>query len=319
MVKRAFLLLALPALLLAGCDFFTASLFPGYLAQTDKSFDLGSKIDGFLIGLGSADYRWYSQAFVLTTGTGADYGGVLIEIDSLPAKLLLMADAAGNLQQLPDPAGGFGRLRLRDAVNEFVVGQWHFAPGSLPSAIYSGGVSPDSFGFSNGSLNYLVYTSGALSINYQEFDSTWTSTGAADVATVDMYGNYDLRGVYYDPLGIAGREVTLVFFDSMYNRARVFFTPVSGYISPPLSTLTAYPFLDFNDVEASNVIYTRKGIVLADFDGNAVLKDFNGNDTGKSLDLGRSGEARVAFDVEGDTFYVFSPEKQMLYQGSTGW
>jgi hypothetical protein len=72
-------------------------------------------------------------------------------------------------------------------------------------------------------------------------------------------------------------------------------------------------------VEASNVIYTRKGIVLADFDGNAVLKDFNGNDTGKSLDLGRSGEARVAFDVEGDTFYVFSPEKQMLYQGSTGW
>jgi hypothetical protein len=54
MVKKAFLLLALPALLLAGCDFFTASLFPGYLAQTDKSFDLSSKIDGFLTGLGRA-------------------------------------------------------------------------------------------------------------------------------------------------------------------------------------------------------------------------------------------------------------------------
>jgi hypothetical protein len=318
MVKRALLLLALPALLLAGCSFFTASLFPGYLAQADKSFDLGSRIDGFLIGLGSADYRWYSQAFVLTTSTGADYGGVLIEIDSLPAKLLMMADAAGNLQQLPDPAGGFGRLRLRDAASEFVVGQWHFPPGSLPSAVYSGGVSSNSLGFSAGTLNYLVFTSGSLSITIQEFSSAWAA-GAGNAVTVDMYGNYDLRGVYYDPLGIAGREVTLVFFDSMYNRVRVFFTPLSGYVSPPLSALTAYPYLDFKDMEADNVIYTRKGIVLADFDGNAVLKDFNGNDTGKSLSLGRSGEARVAFDVEGDTFYVFSPEDQMLYRGNTGW
>jgi hypothetical protein len=319
MVKRASLLLALaPFLLLAGCGFFTASLFPGYLAQTDKSFDLGSKIDGFLASLGSTDYRWYSQVFVLTTGTGADYGGVLIEIDSLPAKLLLMADAAGNLQQLPDPAGSFGRLRLRDAAGEFVVGQWHFAPGMLPSALYSGGVSPDVLGFSAGTLNYLVFSSDGLNITYQEYTLAWAS-GPANPVVVDTSGNYNLQRAYYDPLGIAGREVALVFFDSMYNRVRVFFTPLTGYVGATLASLTAYPFLDFNDVDASNVIYTRKGIVLADFDGNAVLKDFNGNDTGKSLDLGQSGEARVAFDVEGDTFYVFSPEKQMLYQGNTGW
>jgi hypothetical protein len=82
-----------------------------------------------------------------------------------------------------------------------------------------------------------------------------------------------------------------------------------------LALSAAYP----TSAREASTALTRKGIVLADFDGNAVLKDFSGNDTGKSLDLGRSGEARVAFDVEGDTFYVFSPEKQMLYQGSTGW
>ena len=123
---------------------------------------------------------------------------------------------------------------------------------------------------------------------------------------------------------LAGREVILVFFNFNYNRVYVIFTPSTGWagggsLATPLATSAASPRRTFSDVEASNVIYTRKGIVLADFDGNAVLKDFNGNDTGKSLDLGQSGEARVAFDVEGDTFYVFSPEKQMLYQGNTGW
>jgi hypothetical protein len=53
MVKE-FLLLALPARC-RRVD-FTASL-PGY-SQTDKSFDLGSKIDG---SQSQHDYRWYSQ------------------------------------------------------------------------------------------------------------------------------------------------------------------------------------------------------------------------------------------------------------------
>ena len=65
MVRRAALLLLL-VLSLAGCGFFTASLFPGYLAQAEKSYELGSGIDNFLAGVGSADYRWHPQVFVLT-------------------------------------------------------------------------------------------------------------------------------------------------------------------------------------------------------------------------------------------------------------
>lgn len=318
MVKRAFLLLlALPALLLAGCSFFTASLFPGFLAQAEKSYDLGSEIDGFLGTLGGADYRWYSQVFVLTSDAGVDYGGVLIEIDSLPYKLLLMADPAGNVQQHADP--NFGRLRLRDVATEFVVGMWHFPPGDLPAALYNGTVGSE-YGFSDGANNYTVVTANSQEITYQKYDGAWGPLGGGNAVTVDMYSSCELRGLFYDPVGVAGQEVTLVFFDFSYNRVRVFFTPLAGYVTAgALAALTAYPALQFDEVDAGNVIYTRKGIVLADFDGSAVLKDFNGNDTGKKLDLGQRGEVRLGFDIEGDTFFVFSPEDQMLYRGKTGW
>ena len=67
------------------------------------------------------------------------------------------------------------------------------------------------------------------------------------------------------------------------------------------------------------MLYTRKGIVVADWNGRAVLMDFNGEDTGKGLDMGQRGEARLAFDLEGDNFYAFSSEDGMLYWGKTGW
>jgi hypothetical protein len=67
------------------------------------------------------------------------------------------------------------------------------------------------------------------------------------------------------------------------------------------------------------VIYTRKGIVLADYDGKAALMDFSGTETGKKLDLGQHGEVRLALDIAGEHFYVFNPEDQMLYMGKTGW
>ncbi len=315
MVRRAALLLLV--LSLAGCGFFTASLFPGYLAQVEKSHELGSSIDGFLGSLGGTGYRWYPKLFVLTTDAGIDYGGVLIEIDSLPDKLLLLADSAGNLQQLKDPR--LGQLHLKDAISQFVVGQAHFAPGSLPSAVFNEAVNGNYLGFAPSvSENYLVFTSGTTTITYQKFTSGW-GAGTANAVTVDAVGSYELRGLYYDPGAIAGQEVVLVFFDFSSNRVLVFFTPVSSYISGPLSPLTMYPSLQFYDADAGNVFYTRKGIVVADYDGNAALMDFSGKETGKKLDLGQGGEVRIAFDIEGDTFYVFNPENRVLYRGITGW
>jgi hypothetical protein len=110
----------------------------------------------------------------------------------------------------------------------------------------------------------------------------------------------------------------MVFFNYNINQVYVFRTPV---LTPAMPTpLTAnYPPLILHDVDAGNVTYTRKGIVMADHDGNVVLLDFSGDETGKKLDLGQGEERRLAFDIEGEHFYVFSPEDQMLYRGKTGW
>ena len=320
MVKRALLPAALlPALFLAGCSFFTASLFPGYLAQTDKAFDLGSEIDGFLTGLGSADYRWYSQPFVLTTGAGADYGGVLIEIDSLPNKLMVLVDPAGGMHSFSDP--GFNRRHLTDNSGNFVVGKVSIDPSTM--SVVASSIDDNDFpGISFNSRNYLFWTESMYPNQVKYAYATGWPVGTETIVDLGDYG-FELRGLFIDPLA-SGREVILVLFNYNYNQVYVIFTPSTGWagggsLATPLATNAASPRLTFSDTDAGNVIYTRKGIVLADYDGLAVLKDFQGNDTGKSLDLGRSGEARVAFDVEGDTFYVFKPEDQMLYRGNTGW
>jgi len=325
MVRRAALLLLV--LSLAGCGFFTASLFPGYLAQAEKSYDLGSRIDGFLRTLGSADYRWYSQVFVLTTDAGIDYGAVLIEIDSLPNKRLIMVDPQGSAYDwstpIPNPSpppsiGELSRLRLTDNSGRFVVGNLSFDPGALPAFSMMEISNYYALGFSDGTNNYLLWNSDSLTLTYQSFSSGWTS-GATYSVPIDVSGGFELRGVYYDPSATTGREVVLVLSDYSYNRVLVVFTPTTDYSGGSLATVLSYPYLQFTDVDAGNVIYTRKGIVLADYDGNAALMDFSGNETGKKLDLGQRGEVRLALDIEGDHFYVFNPEDQMLYRGNTGW
>jgi hypothetical protein len=313
MVRRASLLLLL-ALLLTSCSFFTTSLFPGYLAQAEKSYDLGSTIDDFLSTLGSADYRWYPQVFVLTTAAGVDYGGVLIEIDSLPNKLLLLADPAGGVYSFDYP--GLNRRHLTDVDGDFVVGKVAIDTTTLTLVAPQPSIDDNDFlGLSFNARNYLFWTESAASNQFWYASATGWPVGTGSAVTLDdfQYG-FELRNVYCDPLAV-GKETVLVFFNNQINQVYVFFIPSTGF-SVPLATY--YPPLTFSDVDAGRVIYTRKGIVLAD-DRSAVLKDFGGGDTGKKLDLGQGGDVRIAFDIEGDHFYVFNPEDQKLYRGKTGW
>jgi hypothetical protein len=307
------LLLVLPALL-TGCGFFTASLFPGYLAQAEASFDLGPRVDDFLSG---QDFPWHSELFVLRSAAGVDYGAVLIGIENLPNKMLMLVDRDRRVQQLSSQ--GLGRLHLRDANNNFVVGQFRFAPDSLAFALLTGGISGDNLGFSDGTNNYLLWTDGAASnMLYYASGAGWP-VGASIPVQLDYSTGYELRGLYYDP-SAAGKEVVLVFFNYQINRVYVLLTPAAGYAGTFLIPLLSnYPHLELENVDANNVLYTRKGIVVADWDGRAVLKDFNGKDTGKGLDLGHNREVRIAFDLEGDNFFAFNAEDRILYRGKTGW
>jgi len=312
-LRRLALLLVLPALL-TGCGFFTASLFPGYLAQAEASFDLGPRVDDFLSG---QDYPWHSEVFVLRSAAGSDYGAVRISIDNLPDRLLLLVDRDRRVQQLSSQS--LGRLHLRDANNDFVVGQFRFAPDALASAFFAGGIIGDYLGFSDGISNYLLWTDGSMNLWFTEYALDWTAVNTRS-AQIDTGGGFELRGVFYDPGAAVGKEVVLVFFNYQINRVYVLLTPAAGYAGTFLTPLLSnYPHLELEDMDASNVLYTRKGIVVADWDGRSILKDFNGEDTGKGLDLGHNKEVRIAFDLEGDNFFAFNAEDRVLYRGKTGW
>jgi hypothetical protein len=117
--------------------------------------------------------------------------------------------------------------------------------------------------------------------------------------------------------------VILVFQSYNSNQVFVFFTPASAYASgfptTPPTLREQFPPLMLQDVDGNRVMYTRKGIVVADWDGRSTLYDFNLADTGKKLDLGQGGEVQVAFNLDGDAFYAFDSERRVLYRGKTGW
>lgn len=311
---RTLLLLVLPALF-TGCAFFTSSPFPGYLAQAEVSYDLRARIDQFL---GGQDYPWHAEVFVLRSSAGSDYGAVQIGIETLPNKLLVLVDRDGHIQQLSNP--GLGRLHLRDANNDFVVGQLRFPPDALAAAVPIGGIPGDNLGFSSAFLNYLLWTDGSITLSFSEIPPGWGG-GTNYTAQIDTGGGFELRQVFYDP-GVSGREVVLVLFNFQASRPLVLFTPAADYsggIATPPTLRDQYPHLELEDVDANSVLYTRKGIVIADGGGHATLLDIDGQETSKKLYLGHKKEVRIAFNVEGDTFFAFNSDDRILYRGKTGW
>ena len=311
--------LLLLAALLCACGFFSSSLFPGYLAQAEASFDVGPAIDDFLSG---QDLPWHGEVFVLRDSLGRDYGAVRIEIDSLPDSLLLLAGPQGELQQLSSRK--LGRLHLADLSGNFVVGSMAFAPDDLPGATPIAAIASEAYklGFAASSSNYLLWTDSADSSMLQSaaHNAAWAA-GVVLTAQIDYSAGYELRGVFYDPAA-AGREVILVFFNYNSSQVVVLFTPQSGYASgfaTPPTLLEQCAHVEVQDVDANRVMYTRKGLVVADWKGRSILYDFNLVDTGQGLDLGQAAEVQIGFNLEGDTFFAFNAEKRMLYRGRTGW
>jgi hypothetical protein len=319
-LTRGFLPLLLLPVLLGGCGFFTASLFPGYLAQAEMVVDLNDSIDEFLSG---QDYYWHANLFVLRSASGEDYCAVLIELENLPQKKLILVDPSGDLQERSDP--GLGRLHLTDLNGDFVVGSLSFPPSALSGATYRG-IDNHNLGFADGSYNYQLWCDGGAASNqlsWQNYDSAWASVSGTYYANIrEAQSGFELRNLYYDSEA-SDAEVILVFYNYMSGWSSVYFLPAAGFggtlpVSPD-SLMELYPPLILDPENDENVCYTRKGIVVADWNGRAELQDFDGADTGKSLDGGQLGEVRLAFDLEGENFYAFAADARVLYRGRTGW
>jgi len=236
MVKArvALLVLVFPALLLAGCDLFTASPFPGFTYVTDISMNLTSRISSITSGKSPVNYDL--EVVVDAAGLnhrvlllveppssdpnlGFNYKGQLIFMDK-DLNVLGQASTPTSLDYFSKPYG-------YAADGNILAGYIVLTPsGSLARAPLTS-LGLEGFAFTDGTSTYVFSTpSGqyaSFDLDYAIYNNSWgiISSGqtlaiipqAARPSSSDPnYPNlgYQLLGLSYDPPPGSG-NVTFVF------------------------------------------------------------------------------------------------------------
>jgi hypothetical protein len=313
---------ALPAalLFLGSCGFFTASLFPGYLAQAEIGIDLSDEVDALLDGRTNP---LRADLFVLRNNAGQDFACLLLFVDYSPDRTLFVLTPDGRLLQRGEP--GLNWLHLTAADGNLVVGQAAYDPTNFafvsdlstliwPEDAWKPAV-PD------GADNFVFDTNWSTVLDYYQYNISWI--GRTHLSMILGASSYELMRVFHDP-AVAGAEVILVLRASggSGEAAVVVRTPQSGYLGASLvqPIVENYPhtLLSEDELDPRRTYYTRKGIAAASNKGLVTLYDFDGNKKG-TLNLGQRKELRLAFNLEGTYFYCFNLEDRLLYKGKTGW
>jgi hypothetical protein len=296
MVRKTALLLAI-LLALCSCSFFTASLFPGYLAQAELGFDLSRQVDALLAGR-SNPLR--AELFVLrNNSTGEEFACLLLVVDYTPDRALFVVTPEGHLLQRNEP--GLNGLHLTAADGRFVIGQVAYDPVTFTFAADLS-VTPyqiwpeDTWkpAVSDGSSNFLFDVIWSTTLNYYEYKNDWSGRGSTPYALSlsSSYSNYELTRVFKDPDALC--------------------VPVVDCYLYPHTTISG------EELDTRQVFYTRKGIAAVSYKGLLTLYDFNGNEL-SSMSLGQRKDLRFAFNLDGTHFYCFNLDDRRLYKGETGW
>ncbi len=326
MVRKA-ILLPVVLLALSSCGFFTASLFPGYLAQAELGFDLSRQADALLAG--RSNPLQAELGVLRNNSAGEEFACLLLAVEYTPDRALFVLTPGGQLLQRNEP--GLNWLHLTAADGSFVIGQVAYDPVtfsaltmSLPIAAedtYKPAVSNGP----SGSNNFVFDTNWSSTLNYYEYQIDWTGRPASPyMLSLSLSGsNYELVRVFKDP-DASGAEIILALRTSSGTgeSAVVVRTPQSSYSGGALGTYIAdsYPhtFISGNELDTRQVFYTRKGIAAVSYKGQLTLYDFNGNEV-SSMSIGQRKALRFAFNLDGTHFYCFNLDDRRLYKGETGW
>ena len=320
MVRKAALLLA-ALLALGSCGFFTASLFPGYLAQAELGFDLSEQVDALLAGR-SNPLR--AELFVLRNSAGEEFACVLVVVDYTPDKVLFVLTPDGGLLERGEPEISW--LHLTAANGSFVIGQVAYDPVTfvaLPGLVPMLLEDTSKPAVSDGSNNFTFDTNWSVGLNYYQYNSSWATRTLITPAPTLGSSSYELTRVFKDP-DASGEEIILALRTSggYGESAVVVRTPQSLYAGGALCVpiIDCYPHttISGNKLDTREVFYTRKGIAAVSNDGLATLYDFSGNKL-SSMSLGQRKELRLGFTLDGTHFFCFNLDDRRLYKGETGW
>jgi hypothetical protein len=321
MVRKAAFLPAV-LLLLSACQFFAASQFPGYLAQTEIGIDLSDQVDTLLAGRTNP---LRGDLFILSNAAGEDFACLLLIVDYTADRALFVLTPDGRLLQRSEPE--LNRLHLIDEGDNFVVGRVAYDSTSFSLLSTTTMLSEDSWkpGFSYGTDYFVFDANWSNTLNYYQYGSGWSGRSAVLSLSLSTSTSYELTRVFKDTdPSAAGAEVILVLRTSGGNgeSAVVVRTPQTEYpgaaLIQPIVDNYPHTIISEDNLDPGRTYYTRKGIAAASHDGQATLYSFGGSKI-SSLALGQRKELLLAFNLEGTQFYCFNLDDRLFFKGKTGW
>jgi hypothetical protein len=330
---RGVLSLALAAgtLTLGTCTMFTDSLFPWYLPGVTASLDLSPWIDSGLVPDDMSAADWWLDLAALRDSGGEDT--LFIAAGGYRGNRLIVLDAdlslAGTLDDNPD----LGRRALVDANGDFVIGR-QILVDPLPTATGTTPGDQNGAAFSDGLSNYLVWIDNGLSpaqLRFERYGGAWTSpvSGMVCLSATDPGSRWEMSAAAYDPQRPAGQEVVLLLrkwgSEDEPSSLRVVYMPIADFQSTLFTDAEAvgdpaidgYPGFTISEVDGERAYYTRKGIVVQEYDERAWLYRSGGGRL--ALDFRSRHEFEAAYDVDGERFYCIDKNERILFKGRTGW
>jgi hypothetical protein len=174
--RSALLAMLLPSLLLAGCDLFTTSPFPGFTYATDKSIDLNSRINSITAGASPVNY---DLEVVDSPGLSPR---VLLLVEPPSSDPNLGFNYKGQLVFMDQDLNVLGQAATPTSIDYFSKPYAYAADGNILAGYIvlspSGGfvrklnsLGQEGFAFTDGTNNYVFSTPGG---QYASFDLNYT-------------------------------------------------------------------------------------------------------------------------------------------------
>jgi hypothetical protein len=326
---------------IAGCEFFTSSPFPGYVTSILRDRSVSSWIDDEDSPVGLSASANLLETTVVLRVERSDGEREIVFFDG---DLDLLADYTAAELVAASGAGSLGRLGGIDLRGRVSIGQFVFDPDFNPEP-FTTGMEPDAVlvtrfdeenGADNRMLAFRVNTAGNLEMQVSNLNPTapyaWTAPTTVVNGPVGPAGPYRVEaGFAVDEEGVVGGDVLLFIRDESSSELfLVFFSygelpgTVATLPSPAAVTYienVARARVSFDNVASDGTWITTFGVVVKDEDKETYRAyGFEGGlEGGIEFDGLENLDHEAAFPVDASSFFVLDRKRERVLELSNWW
>ena len=323
-ISAALLTAVLAAAVLSSCSvgeailsYLNASSFPAHLGLTEKSVDLSRKINW---DEDRDDDCWDCDHLFYLRGASGGYVFLVLE----NSRLVIFDEELNGIQQHTHDRE-YGSLGLYiGSSGEYVIGSYRYQddPPEFPE-FGQFNLPGHGHGFSHGGHAYALAEQDGDLVTFRD------DTGEYDRAALQGVDGIRRRFAGLAVTDAAGAPEVVLFFERENDEREieaVFLDPaeIDAHLSPKPqpdeSTVFGFPIVKFPPADRGRYYAAGNGFVGVWNGSLRFVEAFDGRAEAVSSLSGYAAERLpLAFDPEGDRFYVFDPEVKVLSRCRTWW